>query len=504
MNQLNCAFRTLSIVLMWLVVPQLTLAQGYDTPLTFQGLSHRTSQSAASRAAGGITFALRSDVSVMFTNPALLTSLQDIQLSVGAVQQYVNDKQDQLYGGLQNYSAFNLLMQGTTWQVSDPESVLVNQADSVQRPFDTIGPTWGRKASKGRPLQLMVAVPFSIETVRLVAGLGVVEYANLNRYYQNNNCLSPSVLSVLDSTISTRNLNTNPYVAQWYQYYQQRDGTIRGYGGALSAVFAEKLSVGVSGMLLKGTTDDQEVRVGRGRLVFYNNSLRLDKMNVSSYVKTGTSDYSGADFTFSARYSGRNFDIGFAVKPPTTITRTYTGSFSADTITAVSLLSHRVDSLHAVGTTSLSGEDKMKLPWQWTIGFAVRVLENLSVGLEYEIRSYASATYTAPDGTASNPWLSSSAWHIGIEYRPNPWLALRAGARDYAEVYEPLSNAIRGDPVSYGVYSAGFGVTFANAHLNVAYEYYDMKYVDTWSNAASINREFLSSFVASIAYDVPW
>lgn len=504
MKQPNVTFAILAFACLCMIGLQPTYAQGYDTPLTIQGLNHTTLHSAASRGAGAITFGVKNDASVMFTNPALLTSLREIQVSLGGVQQYTNNKQEQLYGGLQNYSAFNLLMQGLTGQISDPESLQVNQADSVQRPFDAIGPNWGRKSSKTLPVEVMVAVPFTLESVRLVAGLGVVEYANLNRYYQNNNCLSPSVLSVLNGTIATGTLNANPYISQWYQYYQERDGSIRGYGGALSAEFSERFSVGVSGMLLKGSTDDLEARVGRGRFVFYNNSLRLDRLNVSGYTKTGTSDYSGFDMTLSGKYSGRNFDIGFAVKPPTTITRTFTTSILADTVTAVSLLSHRVDSLHSSATTSIGGEDKMKLPWQATIGLSVRVLENLTVGLEYELRSYASALYTGPDGSESNPWLSSAGWHVGAEFRPNGWLSVRAGVHDFSEVYEPLSDAIRGEPVSYAVYSAGLGISFANAHLNVAYEYYDMKFVDTWSNAASVNNEFRNSLVAGISYDIPW
>ena len=58
--------------------------------------------------------------------------------------------------------------------------------------------------------------------------------------------------------------------------------------------------------------------------------------------------------------------------------------------------------------------------------------------------------------------------------------------------------------MSYAVYSAGFGVKFANARLNVAYEYSDMKFVDTWSNAASINSEFHNTIVADVSYEIPW
>jgi opacity protein-like surface antigen len=309
---------------------------------------------------------------------------------------------------------------------------------------------------------------------------------------------------VLNGTISTRDLGTNPYHTQWYQYYQQRDGSIYGYGGAVSAGILANLTVGVSGLLLKGTVDDLEARVGRGLMTFYNNYLRLSKNDVTSYSKTGTSEFSGAEFTLSAKYSGRFYEFGVAVKPPTTIIRKYSGEMRIDSVTAVSALNHRVDSLHTVWTSSPAGEDNLKLPWRGTVGLSVKVSDRLTVGLGYEIRSYALAVYTGADGVGSNPWLSASLWQVGAEFRANDWLTLRGGVREDHEVYEPLSNAIRGEAVKYTVYSLGLGIGYANVNFNLAYEYADMKYVDTWSNAASVNRELRGNVVADVSYDLPW
>jgi hypothetical protein len=71
-------------------------------------------------------------------------------------------------------------------------------------------------------------------------------------------------------------------------------------------------------------------------------------------------------------------------------------------------------------------------------------------------------------------------------------------------VFQPDNSAIRGDAVRYPVYSLGCGIAFADARLNVAYEYSEMKYVDTWSNSASINRQINNNIVVNIAYKLPW
>jgi hypothetical protein len=499
-------YAIVAIILLSLFGVQTVPAQGYDTPLTMQSLNHTALHSAASRGAGGISVGLTNEVSLMFSNPAMLQTLQKIQVSIGAVSQYTYTKQDQLYGGLQTHSAFTLLTQGVTGGISDPDSIIGTPtgSDTVQRPFDSIGPNWSRSKSKTVPLQAFIGVPFTVEGFKVVAGFGVVEYANLNRYYQNNNCFSPSVLSVLNGTIGTGTLNATPYLSQWFQYYQQRDGSIYGYGGAVSVGLFDRLSLGFSGMLLKGTVDDLESRVGRGLMTFYAAYLRLSKNGVTSYTKTGTSEFSGTEFTMSAKYTGRNFEIGVSVKPPTTITRKYASEMRTDSVTTLSRLSHRVDSLHSVWTTSIAGEDNMKLPWRGNIGLSLKVGEKLTVGLGYEVRSYDLAVYTNSAGAGSNPWLSASLWQVGAEFKASDWLTLRAGAHEDNEVYEPLSNAVRGEAVKYAVYSVGFGVGYTNVRLNVAYEYADMKYVDTWSNAASVNREYRSNIVADVAYELPW
>jgi hypothetical protein len=91
---------------------------------------------------------------------------------------------------------------------------------------------------------------------------------------------------------------------------------------------------------------------------------------------------------------------------------------------------------------------------------------------------------------------------VGAEYTAASWLTLRGGVSNYQEIYQPLTAGIRGEPVNYPVYSLGAGIGFSNGTLAVAYEYSDMKYVDTWSNAVSINRQFTNSIVASFTYEL--
>ncbi len=476
---------------------EVVIAQGFGKPLTFQGLDHFTAQSAGSRAFGGITFGSQGDIGLMFSSPASLQALPGLQVSVGGVRQTSETKQVQQYGPLSYYSNFSLLMEGLTGLIPNPTYDTVqhkptNPGDTVQRPFDNLGPNWSRSKAKNLPMQVFAAMPFSVKEMKFSAGIGVIQYANLDWYFQNNNVLSPSILSVDPSTtpIPRNNTDSASFPVQWYQYYQRRTGSIYGYGGALSAALSDQIALGVSAMILNGSSDDKESRVERGRLRFYQSYFRLEPVSYH-VVTTGTSDFSGVELTLSGSMSGRYVGLGFSIKPPTTITRKYSGQTQFDTTGSSRL-------------TSLSGEDKMVIPLRGTVGVSIMLRENLTLGMEYELRPYSSAEYQASIGSKSNPWLSSNLFHVGVEYSPLPWLILRAGAHEMAEVFEPVGNPLGGDPVSYTMYAFGAGVKIANVRLNVAYEYATIKYIDAWADAVSINTQTPQSIVGDVVYEIPW
>jgi hypothetical protein len=474
---------------MLLICAQSGRSQGYDTPLTNQGLDHNTQSSAASRALGGTTFGLTGQAGTMFVNPASLQSIESIQLSIGAHQRNADFNQEQHYAPLKYYSNFSLLMEGLTGLIPNPDTSLTgrNPGDTVQRPFDTIGPNWSHSKNKGLPLHALLAVPFNLGESKLVAGLGMVEYADLNSYYQNNNVLTPSILSQRPLPLPRPPTDSLPVITQWSQYARAREGAIRGYGAAISTEIAPGVSLGLSGMILSGSTDDLEQRVNRGRLTFFTNYFRLD----STYgyaTKRGTSDYSGQEYTLSGTYRRPNVVFGFSVTPPTIIWRKFSTDITVDT----------------TGTpvaSKSSGEEKTKLPWRGTLGLAVLPVEKLMIGLEYEIRPYESATVLSADGTESRPWLSTSVFHVGLQYAATPWLAIRLGARGQVEVFGPEGNPIEGEPASSTVYSVGAGISYEGVHLNFAYEYSLLKYQDAWGGAVSLNEIATSNVVADISYE---
>jgi hypothetical protein len=488
--------KSIATVLCFYIIPVFFVrplpAQGYGGILTFQGFDHYTLQSAGIRARGGITIGVQQDIGTMFQNPATLYSLPQMQVSLGGLYYSQNLKQVQQYAPVRYYSNLSLLLEGLTAPIPNPDTSYFGftPQDTVQRPYDHIGPNWSKSKNHNLPLQALLAVPVSLGQVKIVAGIGAVEYADMNHYYQNNNVLSPSILSDRPLPIM-RPTDDNPLDVDWYQSLRSRKGEIQGYGMALAAgVEKYNLSFGFSGMVLDGSTDDYEQQVARGKLTFFANAFRADSV-YSRITKTGTSDFSGQEFTFSSILSGRYVSIGFAVKLPTTISRSYTMQVETDT-TGTAVLS------------TLQGKDKLKLPWRGTVGLSLTPRENLTLGFEYEFRPYKSARYVDANGSETKPWLSSSLFRAGAEFMIAPWLALRAGMRGEAEVFQPEGNEIEGEPVSYTVYSAGFGVYSSGLRFNITYENALIKYQDIWSSEISKNSERRNTIVAQLLYEIPW
>jgi hypothetical protein len=489
-----CRFAVIASALCFPGATQSVLAQGYGSPLTMQGVNHATIASASSRGAGGISVGMKGDITLMFVNPAALQGLEGIHLSVGGMNQSRTLDQAQQWYPLRSFPTFSLMMEGLIDQIknpdlSDPPPEGLGPEDYIARPYDTIKPNWSREEQKSPWIQGFVGVPLTILGLDLAAGLGAVEYANLDYYFQNNNVLSPSIGTQRPFGIPLPAIGQE-VVVQWSQYVQQREGSIHGYGGAVSAAISKELSVGLSGLFLNGRSDDLETAVSRGDIRFGNNSgvyyQALDSVYERRY-QVGTSDYSGEEFTISSLYQGRYVTLGLMVKPPSRVLRKFAATVQQDTG-------------GAPVTSTLRGEDKILLPWRGTVGIAVDVRDDLMLGLEYEIRPFESTEYTDASGKTTRPWLSSSLFRFGAQYLPQPWLAIRAGIREESEVFEPEGNALIGEAVRYSIYSFGLGFTFAGIHLNAAYEYSLMKYQDMWQTNVNLNNENRHTLIADVSY----
>jgi hypothetical protein len=461
------------------------MAQSHGAPLSMEGVHQRTVHSAAAMGMGGLSLLVRDDAASMFQNPATLATLTGIQLSVGGVHRSATWRQEQHYAPVRYYPNLSLLLEGLTDQIPDPDPDLIGfmPRDSVQRPLDAISPNWTHAQAATAPLQGFVAVPVDLGAVRLVAGVGVAEYGTFDFYYQNNNALTPNVLSQRPLP-TPRPTDDNPVEVDWYQVVRSRQGSVAGYGGAVALEWKRfNLDLGLSGTYLRGTTDDFEQDVARARLTFYANAFRVDSLP-GHVSRQGQSEFSGFDVALSSALRGEHVSIGVTIRPAMTVTRSYTTDVTSD----------------GVGLSVVSGEDRLSIPWRGSAGIALTPRDDLAFGLEYEIRPYANALLREAEGRERAPWMSSSAFRAGAEYTVLPWLALRGGMRREAETFGADGRALEDEPVWFTAYSAGAGAAIAGAQLNVAFENRAVRYQDIMGTAVHHNRATRQMFVVDLVY----
>jgi opacity protein-like surface antigen len=232
--------------------------------------------------------------------------------------------------------------------------------------------------------------------------------------------------------------------------------------------------------------------IGRGLLLFHRTyfALRQDTWK-SSTTLSGTSDYSGQEFTLSGLYEGNNITLGVAIKPPTTIKRDFSGSLQI-------VAADSTGTLVTVNTPTKSS-DEINLPWRGSVGLGIAFRSNASVKVEYEYLPYANAQYTSL-GVSSDPWMDSYKFKAGFEYVPLEWLILRCGYTKQSEVFASQNSYMPQDPVSSEAYSGGIGVKFLDVQLDLAYEYANVSYEDMWTTNVNLNQNLRQSLVATISY----
>jgi opacity protein-like surface antigen len=490
-TKIKCLF--LFYLLVFVFMPA-AFSQDYNRIPTTEGLNQSTDPSVISRALGGVTLSIKNDVSLMFANPAALQTIEGIQASIGGYQRYRINDQTQQWFPMQNYPNFSLLMGGLTDTITIPRvrDSLYNSGstakDTVQRQLDKIQPNWKYTKNSSMPLQVFFAVPFSLGKMKLAVGLGTFEYANLDYYYANSNNLNPDIGSYSPAPFNhpLSDANQDAIPVTWFQTIQKREGSIYGYGGAVSVAFSDKFSLGVGAILLKGTTNDYSYEVGRGLLIMHQSFFGLYPYPYNT-SHVGTSDFNGQEYTVSCVFQGSSVTFGAAVKLPTTITRDYKGILQTDSAGSNSV------------STPVSGSDQMKLPWRGSLGIGIALRENVLFNVEYEYLPYSTAQYTA-GGISSEPWLDGYKFKAGLEYNPIPWLALRCGYSKQTEVFTPQNTYISSEVITSSVYAIGCGVKYCNVQLNLAYEYSTLSYEDMWITNVNMNSRTLQNIILGLSY----
>lgn len=448
-------------------------AQDVAGPLTIQGLDGFGFQGARSRAMGGTGVASGNDVSVLFTNPAGLLSLDRPEVRAGGSFTAVRTRQTQQWIPNRFYAGLSLMCEDLTDGIRDPDPLPPNRADGVQRPYDDIGPNWSRESTEFRPTIAAAGAPFTIGDLRCAAGVGYARLADLTTYFQNNNALAPNIGAYRPAPLPVVT-GTDSLKVQWYQFLRSRTGTLGGITPGVAAELPGGVSLGASATILTGSSEDREQRVERGLLTFFYDKFRSD--SISGVVTTnGTSTYTGVIPALGAILRQEVFTLGLSVRLPMTMTRYWERTIRTDT----------------AGTSTVrteEGKDLLEMPLAVSLGGVLHPGPTVDVTIDYDIRNNGDTRYTPAGGAALHPWLNGNTFRAGVEYRPAPWLDLRGGVRQTAAAFAAAGAALQDEPVSGTAYAAGAGFRVDMVRVDVAYEYAYLRYDDAWQSNINYNR----------------
>ena len=461
-------------------------AQGVAIPLSLQGIDQWNTGSVRTHGMGGSGVASAGDIGSLFTNPASLTALDGPSIMAGGIARAVTDRQNQEWMPNRLYAGLSLLFENAFDGIIDTGKV------KLEKPFDALEPRWKKTTSGIHPLTAAIGMPVTVAGIAGAAAIGYSAVSLSDNYFQNNNALSPNIGQYRPYPYNRLRIGDSMKV-QWFQSIRERDGAVYGITPSLAVKLLPQLSVGVSATILTSSVDDHELRVDRGLITLKTNTSSAYNVFTLAPVaqrihSNGTSTFKGTLVTAGAVLVQKAFTLGATVKMPGTITRDYTSTVVRDTA-----------GRHT--ETAVTGSEALSIPAIVAIGLGVRPGRNVEVSIDYEIRSYAGTTLpptTDSSAYSLNGWLSSNVFRAGVEWKPQMWLALRAGYREDVQVYAPEGASLTTQPVRGSIYTLGTGISFGSMQLNLAYEYGYTKYEDAWES----NINYNSSESHTVLFDV--
>jgi long-subunit fatty acid transport protein len=442
-------------------------AQGVAQPLTLQNLERYSVIGSRARAMGGGYTAAGNDVTTIFANPAAMSNLSTFEFRFGSSSVLRYYEQNQTWVPDERFVELSLIFEN-----NNPPKV---------KPFDALTPKWKKYRLSFHPSFAAMSYQFEFSGTKVTAGLGYAEYLNLDQYYQNNNALDPNIGQLRPFPIPKPEQLTDTLKVNWFQFISEREGSVWGATPAISVNVTENFSIGASLAFLEGSTYDQEYKNTRGLLRLMRkptgsggyNHFALD--SVYNHTETyAHSNYNGILGTIGVLFNQESYSFGFTMQPEWTLTR----NWIRNVLTTTS----------SDQTTKIeSGSEKLRLPFQYTVGIALHPTPKWTISIDFDTRKYGNVVYKPTTDTSYKPWLTNHTFRGGLEYKAAKWLLIRGGFREEAQTVAAEGAALLQNPTRGAVYSFGFGLNFKPVFFDFAYEYGHTKFEDMWLSNVNYN-----------------
>ncbi len=476
-------------------------AQHNGDPLSYQGiLNHQIGINAV--AMGGAFVSQAGEIDALFTNPAGLTGIHNVQLTMSAVNYNKTVRENNVWYPGAPQKNLSLLMDGLltlrpeqsgVWEsdLGDPTSPNAWTLDQFAQPVMGKYPYSEDVADFERTLNdnsvnnFALAVPFTLAGKTMVAA-AAYQRQIIREHDWNGSHLDPHFgTSELLPDVDTLKVN-------WSEFNRKRSGALNHWTLGVSYPVTRHISVGLSVNQLFGETDDQLSLAHKGFFLMDNVGTTGDWSFTSEPWQndvSGTSKFSSTSFNFGLLWTQKNFNLGVNIKSPATIKREWeyqrtindeSSSFNSDS----------------------SGVDKLELPTIYSLGISFKPTTQIIFSLQYEFLPLGNTTYNFEDDviTTEQKWVDQQFIRAGVKFNPIGSLALMAGVWEQSEAFVPTGNAIseRG-PISRG-YTVGLSYKIFIGQFIVAFSNRQLKYYDIYVN--NRNYAFQNYRSIYIGYDI--
>jgi hypothetical protein len=154
-----------------------------------------------------------------------------------------------------------------------------------------------------------------------------------------------------------------------------------------------------------------------------------------------------------------------------------------------------------VSLTAPKGQDKLKMPVGFTVGLNYAATKKLTLACDVEYIPYASADFQlAQPDTFFQGWVSQTILRFGLEYRVSKLLSLAAGYRVIPTSYVPDGAAIHDKGSVATSYTFGAGLNFFFGRFDLVYEFYNLKYYDSYYSNTNYNTELSNRMTIGYTY----
>lgn len=459
--------------------------------LSFQGLTEENGIGVKTAAMGGASIANLGDLSSIFSNPAGLAGIKTYKISFAANKFEKNWWENQDYRPNRQFVNLSFYLDGL--YTPNPENngkwdnqAFFNDSTYIVRdpklgldPFSKEASNWNNSESDFIFNNFVIAVPFQFENYSFVLSGAYSRQNNILDYDRNTTYLDPHIGYNGYGPIEERVTSADDSVrVNWFDYTRAKKGHMEQFAFGLASEVTEYLNLGFKVNFITGSSDDFYAlnKIGYFDLMGGANSFKFSYDTLNTSIK-GRSNYSTFRFSLGTVIKLNRITIGLNVNLPYTLKKE-------------SNYQKVIYSVDSSTTTNILANDKMEIPWAYSIGISFNPVNDFRLAFDLEKSNYSNAefSFTQKDST-QNMLPNQTTIRIGTEYKVFDFLTLLGGYRNKTALFIPDGAAIKDKGPNFTSYTVGISLNFSFGIFDFAYETTRMRYYDSYFSNTNYNTQ---------------